>query len=320
MLRRKRRWLWVLLFIWMLMLLVGLATGWNLVLFRDYQEMLALARQASSSVTTSQPWMGLVLGTLGFGAMLATLLLFFLKILKEMRLNQQQSEFLETVSHELKTPIASIELSSSLLQAGGLSSEEVEKLWASHQAELKRLRAEVETLLEAARIQSKPVTVRHSPIELEAWISQSLERWTRILGPGAKLTREGEKLQGHANVDLKALNLIADNLVDNARKFSKGSPELMVQTHRLPPTAPWQRPRWHIEFRDQGWGFDPADSRRIFGRFFRARTAAPQAIPGSGLGLHLADSASRALGIKLRGESFGRGMGARFTLEGKELP
>jgi signal transduction histidine kinase len=315
--RHKRRWLWVLLFIWMATLLVGLAAGWNVVLISHYHEMLALARQASSSV--SVPWMGLVLGTVGFGTLLATLLLFFLKILREMRLNQLQSEFLETVSHELKTPIASIELSSSLLRTAGLTSSEVERLWTSHQAELKRLREDVDTLLEAARIQSHPIRVKQSPIELEAWLKQSLDRWKNLLGPGATLRREGDALQGCANLELKALNLIADNLVDNARKFSKGTPELVVYTARVPARGLWHRARWHIEFRDQGWGFNPSDSRRIFSRFFRARTDSPNSIPGSGLGLHLADSASRALGIRLKGESHGPGTGARFTLEGREL-
>jgi signal transduction histidine kinase len=320
MLRRKRRWLWVLLFFLMALLLISLATGWNVVLIRDYHQMLILARQASGEVRTGAPWMGLVLGTLGFGALLATLILFFVKILREMRLNQIQSEFLETVSHELKTPIASIKLSASLLRAGGLAPDEEERLWQSHQAELKRLSEDVETLLEAARIQSKPIRLKQSPIRLEEWVTSSLERWQRILGPGARLTREGEALDGRASLDIKALNLITDNLLDNARKFAKGSPEVIVATRRLPAAGLWGKPRWLIEFRDTGWGFDPADSRRIFGRFFRARTPAPHAIPGSGLGLHLADSASRALGIRLRGESKGRGQGARFVLEGKELP
>jgi signal transduction histidine kinase len=301
------------LFIWIATLLISLATGWNVVLYRDYQQMLA--------VTRSQPaWFSHVLGTLGFGAALGTIVLFFLKILKEMRLNQQQSEFLEIVSHELKTPIASIELSSSLLRAGGLSSDEVERLWGSHQTELKRLREEVEDLLEAARIQSRPTLVKRSPVRLEDWIVHSLDRWTRILGPGASLKREGDPLEGRAEIDLKALNLITDNLVDNARKFSRGRPDLVVRTRRLPPAGIFRKPRWLIEFSDRGWGFDPADSRRIFGRFFRARTSAPQSIPGSGLGLHLADNASRALGIKLRGESSGKGQGASFFIEGKELP
>jgi signal transduction histidine kinase len=153
---------------------------------------------------------------------------------------------------------------------------------------------------------------------LESWLAEAQERWKRILGPGATLVREGEPLEGKARVDLKTLNLIADNLVDNARKFSRGSPKLLVVTRRLPPTRRWRRPRWHIEFRDDGWGFDPSDTRMLFSRFFRARTDAPYSIPGSGLGLYLAHTGSRALGLRLRAESEGRGRGARFTLEGAE--
>jgi signal transduction histidine kinase len=297
-----------------------LATGWNFVLVQDYRRMMFLAKQASSSAETAKPWTSLVTGTLGFAAAMGTILLFFLKILKEMKLNQVQSEFLATVSHELKTPIASMELSASLIRAGGLTSDEIERLWTSHDAELKRLHEEVDTLLEAVRIESRTLRVKQSPIRLEAWVTHSLERWSRILGPDSRLVREGETLDFDAHVDLKTLNLITDNLVDNARKFSRGKPELVVRTRHIPPGfAPWSRGRWRIEFRDQGWGFDPSDSHRIFTRFFRAQTPAPYSIPGNGLGLYLADSASKALGISLTGRSPGRGQGASFVLEGPEV-
>jgi signal transduction histidine kinase len=139
-----------------------------------------------------------------------------------------------------------------------------------------------------------------------------MERWKRILGPEALLTREGAPLLIQAKLDPKTLNLITDNLVDNARKFARGTPKLTVRTRRVSR-------RWQIEFQDEGWGFPPTDSRRIFSRFFRARTEAPYSIPGTGLGLYLANSASRALGLTLRGESAGTGQGARFVLEGREL-
>jgi two-component system phosphate regulon sensor histidine kinase PhoR len=315
---RKRRWLWVLLFIWMAFLLVLLATSWNLVLVRDYRQIMTLARQVSTRVETTKPWESLIFGTLGFVAAMGTILLFFLKILKEMKLNQTQSEFLAAVSHELKTPIASMALSASLIRSGGLSDQEVSRLWTTHDTELTRLKEEVDTLLESARMQAEPFREKQSSIVLESWLSHSFERWQRILGPDSKLTREGESLPLHARMDLRTLNLITDNLVDNARKFSQGKPELIVTTRKISARFPWVRARWHIEFRDQGLGFDPADSRKIFNRFFRARTEAPYSIPGNGLGLHLAESASKALGLTLRGESPGKGHGACFTLEGKE--
>ncbi|MGZ3688037.1 MAG: sensor histidine kinase [Bdellovibrionota bacterium] len=319
---KKRRWLWVILFVWLALLLAILATSWNVVIVRDYHQWKEIARTFSLPeelrASPQTAVMGrMILGTLGFAAALGTILLFFLRLLGEMRLNQLQGEFLATVSHELKTPIAALELSSSLLRTGGVSAEESARLWESHQAELARLREDVEALLEAARMQvSQPLAVS-TPIRLENWIEQSFERWKRILGPNAELLREGDVLEGEALLDLKTLNLVTDNLLDNARKFSREKPVVIIRTRELPPRGLFSRqPRWQVSIVDQGWGFDPSDSKRIFNRFFRGRTEAPYAIPGTGLGLYFAQSASRALGIELRGDSPGFGKGAVFTLEG----
>lgn len=323
---RRRWWFWISLFVAIVLLLTLLATGWNVVLVRDYFRMVELARQTLNpavtpplelppvhEIATESPWTNVALGSSGFAVVLAAVVLFFLKMVKEMRLNQQQSEFLATVSHELKTPIAAMELSASLLRQGGLTGEEATQLWESHEMELKRLRAEVEELLEAARWQTGGMKLARTPMVLEEWIEENMaRRWRSILGPGARLTREGEALSEPALLDVRSLNLIVDNLFDNARKFARGTPAMTIHTRR-------HRGRWHIEFRDEGWGFDPSDSKRLFVRFFRARHDAPYAIPGTGLGLFLAASACRALGLKLRGTSEGRGYGAVFTLSGREI-
>src|SRR4051812_30439006 len=118
---RKHRWVWITLFVLGVLLLATLATGWNVVLVHDYQRMLELARQVSRDEGYQAPWLPVILGSLGFAAAVAGLILFFFRLLKEMRLNQLQTEFLATVSHELKTPIATLELTSSLLREKGLS-------------------------------------------------------------------------------------------------------------------------------------------------------------------------------------------------------
>src|SRR4051794_2187681 len=112
--KRKRRWLWIILFIWMTILLSILATGWNVVLVLDYRYLLSLAKSltqpADLGIQPTALILKMTLGTLGFIAALTLTILMFIKLLKEMRLNQLQSEFLATVSHELKTPIAAMEL------------------------------------------------------------------------------------------------------------------------------------------------------------------------------------------------------------------
>jgi signal transduction histidine kinase len=159
------------------------------------------------------------------------------------------------------------------------------------------------------------------PVDLEAWLAQSMERWRSILGPGSELRREGPPLSSAALVDLRTLNLITDNILDNARKFSSGAPHVVIHTDQAAnPTGRRKRPRWRLRFEDRGLGFNPDDSRRIFDRFFRGKTETPYAVPGTGLGLYLAQSASKSLGLTLHGDSKGPGQGATFTLEGSEHP
>src|SRR5262249_36526063 len=119
-------------------------------------------------------------------------------------------------------------------------------------------------------------------------------------------------------LDERTLWLITDNLVDNARKFSKGTPHVIVRTSWKPERRGGGQ--WALEFEDSGLGFTPKDSERIFSPFFRSKNAAPHAIPGNGLGLYLAASACRALGLKLKGKSEGLGKGAVFTIEGRARP
>lgn len=323
---KRRHWLWVALFIGVALVIATLGLGWNVVLVRDYQRMVNLAHLISQPTTpTTTPVThliaSLVLGTLGFFAVLGSLVLFFLRLLREMKVTQQQSEFLATVTHELKTPIAAMELASSLLQEGGLSTEESRKLWDSHNAELARLRSEVESLLEAARWEATPVTIESQLVNLETWLSDSMERWKAILGPEAELTRDGEPLRGPACLDLRKLNLISDNILQNSKKYAKGRPTVRIHTSRIKSRfgPPFGHDRWQIEFTDQGWGFDPKDAERILKPFFRSKSQVPFAIPGAGLGLYIASSASKALGMKMRGHSSGRGKGATFYLEGKEF-
>jgi signal transduction histidine kinase len=320
---KRRYWLWVTLFVGVALILGTLALGWNVVLVRDYRHMVDLAHTLANSkdntpaLPVSPLITSIVLGMLGFFAVLGIQIVFFIRLLQEMKANQQQSEFLATVTHELKTPIAAIELSSSLLREGSLTHEETEKLWSSHQAELARLRSEVESLLEAARWESMSKSARKQSlssdaqkVNLEMWLRESMERWRSILGPNAELLREGEILNGPAVLDLKKLNLISDNIFENSRKYANGNPKVIIRTSL-------KKNRWQIQFQDFGWGFDPKDSKKILKPFFRARSHAPYAVPGAGLGLYIASSASHSLGMKMRGSSSGHGKGSSFTLEGK---
>lgn len=316
---QRKRWPWVLLFVSVIVIIAVLATSWNWVLVQNYNKMIVVAKDrwaVRAQGFDAPPWLGAILGTLGFSALIVFFALFFAKILREMKLNQLQKDFLANMTHELKTPLASLALSASLLQKESDVSEEDRKtLWQTHDLELARLKGEIERLLAASRWEQFHDKPQMTPIRIEAWLEQSLKNWERMLPPSATLKREGESLEGIAVVDTSLLSLITGNLIDNARKFAGDKPaHITVRTRRLSGGGQnW----WSIRFEDEGLGFDAAESTKIFKRFQRLKHRADHAIPGTGLGLHLALEASRAMKLELEASSEGPDKGAHFTLKGR---
>ncbi len=319
---KKRRWLWITLFVLGAGLLFALGTTWNVALFEKYSELVASARELTRreivlSEIERRYWLNLVLGTAGFVLVLVVTSLLFVRLLREMKLNQLQSEFLARVSHELKSPVTSLELTASLLRLGPSSEAEAEKLWTIHGSELLRLKVEIELLLEAARLETGGLHPQWTHFDLETWVEDSLHRWRQILGANGGLVREGDPLRAPVRLDARLLDLVANNLLDNARKFARdGRPRVTLRSRVLSPHMPGQGARWELEFLDEGVGFDPREAGRIFRRFYRAKSAGPVAIPGTGLGLFLAAAACRTLRLEIEASSAGPGRGASFKLRG----
>lgn len=315
---QRKRWPWILLFVSVILIIAALATSWNWVLVQNYNKMLLVAKDRWALRTQgfdTPPWLGAILGTLGFSALIVLFALFFAKILREMKLNQLQKDFLANMSHELKTPIASLELAASLLKKGSsLSEDDRSILWQTHDIELRRLRDEIERLLAASRWEQFHDKPDLSPVELETWLLEAMKRWERMLPPSATLRREGEKFEGQALLDVDLLKLVTANLVDNARKFSGSRPiEIILRTRQLERGG---RTYWSLSFEDNGLGFPPNENQKVFKRFQRLDHRADHAIPGSGLGLHLALNACHAMNLDLNAESDGPDKGARFTIQG----
>lgn len=291
--------LWVFLFVFAVVILVLLAAFWNFILV----EVPSLSPRIT----------GMVLGTLGFVFILVTSILFFVRLLGEMRLSQLQRDFLGHVSHELKTPLATLELSSQLLARRLPSSDpKVVELWDEHARELSRLRSQVETLLSAARLE----TIRKKRIDLhrialDEWLEGQLPRWQQLLGAGAKLTLHGKPMGVWIDGNDELLRSGFENLMDNARKYARGAAEVSITRSRPSPET------WSITVQDSGWGFPPEDRKRLFQRFYRTKqpVARPR-VGGTGLGLWITRSAFRAMGITIEASSRGTTKGALFTVRG----
>ena len=300
---KKRKWVWIVLFIISVTLITLLATSWNLILVYN-------------PLYTKTPWWRLVLGSLGYALVFFLSFLLLWRLLLEMRINQMQSEFLARVSHELKSPITSLELTSDLLKRAHVVDEEEQKLWKIHDTELRRLKLEVDLILESFRYETKKYKPELVLVNLEDWIQKSMLHWKIVMGEKSLIEKIGVPLNVSTEIDPKVLQLITNNFVDNARKFSKGTATLLVKTDYIPQSkdAP---AKWRISFVDSGLGFDPRISKKIFKRFYRGKYQSSKAIAGTGLGLHIAKSAAKSLGLKIKAQSQGINQGATFSIEGE---
>ena len=307
---RPRKWLWFLIFFAGLVVAGVMATTYNVEIVQHVN-------------MNGIPWKKIVFVALGFIGIIGAMFLFFVRLLREMRVSQIQADFLDRISHELRTPLATISLVSDLLRDPSTSNEETAKLWKSHETELTRLKTDVELLLQAGHLRESKLRVNAEPVQLEKWIVSRWDEFQMLLGNNAVFKRTGTLSGGWVNLDLALFELIFRNLLDNARKFSIQHPIVEVKFGIFHEGLLFRKARWRIEVVDQGLGFAPERETFLFKRFSRIPLTnielKPVSVPGTGLGLYLSASASRAMGITLQGQSLGEGKGAGFVLEGSFL-
>ncbi len=306
---------WVLLFIFGLAIVGTMATSYNFEIVQQVKTNFL------KTGVQDLPLLKIILGALGFSAILSAFILFFIRLLREMKISQIQADFLDRISHELRTPLSTLTLVSDILKSQNLTPEETVSLWHSHELELIRLKGDVELLLQAARLRESKLKVDLHAINLEDFLKDKWGTFTSLLGQGAQFQRQGPPLNGYTKVDPALFELILRNLLDNARKFSMDQPVVQVKTEVIERRIFSRKKHWRLSVIDHGLGFSPENQRWLFKRFSRLpfvrSDLKPISIPGTGLGLYLSATASRAMGLTLRGNSLGEGQGAEFILEGE---
>ncbi len=318
--KRQQRLLWGSLFIAVMGIVAFLAVLWNVVIMKNYYKFLDVARtfpfrQIKEEIES--PWLNVILGSLGFGLLVALSIMFFLKLFKEMKINQIQSEFLARITHELKTPLASLSLTSSLLRSTQAKPSDHERLWKVHDIELNRLKHEIELLLEGSRWESGHTSAQLRILNVQDCLNSVLQRWQLLLPQEHSLLElTGIPLNCKAWIDQRLFDLALNNLLENARKFSKDAVRIHIST-TITEGKNAQECRWEIAIRDEGIGFDPKLTNKLFSKFYRASHNSTKTIAGTGLGLSLVQSACKAMRFKVRAHSQGDGLGATFSISGR---
>jgi len=237
------------------------------------------------------------------------------------QLEQLKSDFLSTVSHELKTPLTAIKTAIGLLgESGALRSPTEKRLWQNMQRNEERLSALVSDLLDMAHLESGQMTLSQQALD----VSEVVQEAVNTLRPLAEAKQQQIMVDLPANpllvwADRRRLEQVLANLLSNALKFAPQNGQVRVTVSTLPvgPSAP---ALLCISVSDNGPGIPPEEQAHIFDRFYRG---SERRTGGTGLGLSIAKSLVELHGGQLWVESeVGKGSTFHFTLpiwEGESL-
>lgn len=293
-----------LLFSAILILSLAQITWWVVLLLRDMDPAQgpidADARQRRIIMVAMEGTAFAVVTTLGAW-------LIYRSLRREEQLRRDEANFLAAITHELKSPIASIRLHAETLELRAADPERV-KLYSSRmQADIDRLNRLVEDLLAAGRAQAGMLDVRPVPMDLSKELDQCIASMRGLLEERGFLLftqiAPGIEISG----DPGAIRTVIENLVDNAMKYSEPPSTISVAL-----TATGGRAL--LEVRDEGVGLDPGEAARVFERFYRAGDERVRTTKGTGLGLYLVKEIATAHGGAVTVESRGRGQGSVFRV------
>lgn len=255
----------------------------------------------------------LFFGGILFLVIIAGLVLNTIFLVREIRRNEQHDSFINAVTHELKTPIASIRLYLQTLQRREVGEAQRRQFYELMLLDTERLLHTVEQVLKAGEAAHKKSPAQRLPLEFNTLVRECMElaRVRHHLQAADLDYRESLQNGDGARVlgDPEELRTAILNLLDNAVKYSPDGVHISVELE-----APDEE-RVVLRVRDRGVGIPEQELKRIFKRFYRVTQRSLSQAKGTGLGLFIVRSIARKHGGRVFAQSEGAGKGTTVTLE-----
>jgi len=276
----------------MIVTVVALAIGWVAI------NIIAATVNPDS---TAVYYVALAIGTIGLGVVLAGVIAYLTLTVKAINLNRRQSNFIDSVTHELKSPIASLKLYLQTLARRTVDEAQSADFHRIMLADVERLDQLINHLLDAARIERGSDAAEPEDVRLDELLRHCANAvcvrhnvdadWVDIDSPAMVIRSKPTELE-----------ILFRNLIDNAVKYGGDPPEVRV-------TARVSGQQAVVRVSDNGPGIPPNLRRKVFGRFVRLGSELERSKPGTGLGLYLVRSVTRSLGGSIHIETQSGGIG-----------
>jgi len=296
---KRSKWLHITMGVSLIVVAVALTVGWHVL----GQEEAPSLRPGAATLR----YVVYFFGSLLFLLLIAGLVLIVILLLREVRLNERQSNFVSAVTHELKTPVASLKLYLDTLRLRDLDEAHRQEFYRTMEQDLERLHATIDNVLNAAMYTERKVEDPQA-LDFARLTMRAIDLTrTRHQLPAAAIRYEGPeslRLLGHPT----GLETAVVNLLDNAVKYSRERVEVEVELRKNGDG------QVHLQVKDRGIGMTRTHLRFVFNRFYRIGSEARRSRTGTGLGLFIVRSVVKGHGGTVMADSPGPDKGSTFII------
>ena len=306
------------LFVTIVVLVLAQATWWVIFMARLLDEKVSMAHALGATpefveqMHQEEIKRQIMLGSEGVIFLLIIIFgawLFYRALVQTEAMKARQQNFLLSVTHELKTPIASLRIYLDTLESPKIAEEKKRAVVPRMKQDALRLERMVSNILEAARFDHQKYLLDMARVNLSRMLEDAL---AYLSSAATQLPREITSdipPNVYIEADPKALRRAIDSVLENCLKYHDGK---LIKIHL---GLEQSERKVVVSVADNGVGFNPKEAEALFDRFYRVGSEMTRSSDGSGLGLYLCREIVRAHGGEVKAHSDGIGKGARFVIE-----
>lgn len=230
-------------------------------------------------------------------------------LVREFRRNEQHDAFINAVTHELKTPVASMRLYLETLMTRSVDDSKRKEFYDAMLADSERLLSTIEQVLRTGRVGPSSRLVNLAPVDLRELLEECVARARNLYNLKAESVQYLPGLRTEILGDIDELRAALSNVIDNAIKYSGNPVHVTIETAKVDSKY------IAVRVKDRGIGIPKTELKRIFKRFYRMPGAASRRAKGTGLGLYIVRSVAKRHRGRAWAESEGPGHGSTFVLQ-----